>query len=166
MTPDNIDQFADKYAKLAWQAFREGDFGQTMVAIDNAIAHASGDLLRSAYLAAKGGFLRRFNRVEEAKSVLNDATQLVPRNVFALSELGLLSLQEEDYREAEKCFTTVVEATPSAASYTLLAASQLLANPSAARRNAEQALALDPDWEDAKVVRAAATESLAENGMT
>ncbi len=109
---------------------------------------------------ARGRFLWESGDHDVAEESIRKAISINPESSRAWTELGLLLECDGLHRKAAFCFDKSVEIRPDYNVYTLLAGAQLGFNLEAAKRNAENALELEPGWPEAVGVRTVAMERL------
>lgn len=159
------DSEAHELFKSAWSAYDNGKSHEAIILLETAISATSNHKAKSVYLATLGKFLEETNELERAVTVCKEAIDLVPNNADALSQMGIVRLALGDYKTAAHYFERCANLRPEQCIWTLLGRAQLLSDPVAAKISALNALALDPDWDEAKSLLAAAEAAAGESGI-
>ena len=145
-----VIELAKQYVAAADAAANIGDWASAVERMDEALQ------LRPAfvpYWVSKGHFLRQWLKFGRAEDAIRKAIAINPRACYAWSELGLLFKDRRLFKEAADCLSQSVQLRPDFATYTVLADVELSFDPSAALRDAEKALELNPSWEEAERIR-------------
>lgn len=116
--------------------------------------------------AAKGQVLFRMGRLDAAEHACRKAIELDDRAYYAWTELGFVFEEQELFEDAAFCFGKSAKLQPTASLFTLMANVELTFDVRAALRHAQRAITLDPDWQEAWMVRDAALEAMAEDDGT
>jgi len=153
----------------------EGDYDNALKTLDQVLCLAPDHRNLTRWIALKSRFLLDLDRRGEAKSQARQAIKLYNAKLkdgeaidewvhLAWHVLGIAYLDEERFVRAAICFEKRLEfGYEDYSIYTMLAAAQSQFNPESAIKNAELALKLNPDWDEAKSVLATAKENLLRN---
>jgi len=141
---------AQQLLRRAWDAADKADLAGALREIDRALELRP---KQTRYWATKGSFLREMGRLDEAEAVLRKAIELDERNFLAWTELGQAYESKGLFEKAAFCLERSVELEPDFNTYTLLANVQLAFDAEAAIRNANKALELNSEWDEAETVK-------------
>lgn len=106
----------------------------------------------SLYLAVLGEFYEEAGRSDDGVECANRALEIHPKNFHAMNLLGKIRSAEGYYEEAAKYYRKSVALKPDYAVYTLLSAVEYEFDLARAAEHAQEALRLNPDWREARVV--------------
>ena len=146
-----------RLATAAGELSDRGEPARALVLLEQALALKPGDPVLLTY---QGRVLRALGRGGEAERVLRGAIDVDEGLVHAWNELGMLMEEREEFEEAASCFEQSAKRAPNRDVLTMLANMQLAFDPRSSVENAERALALDPEWEEARRVLASAKREL------
>jgi len=150
---------AKELADRSRVAADSGDYVTALLLIDRAIKE---DPYHIRYPVTKGSFLRVLRRFDESEELLRQSISTFSVNYVAWTELGLLQRDTNGFEAAAFCYEQSIRQREDFNVYTLLANVQLAFDPRCALLNAEHAIKLNPDWDEAIAIRDRA-RSLIEN---
>jgi tetratricopeptide (TPR) repeat protein len=163
MTPPALVKKAQGYTELAHAAEEAGDFARAVSWIDKAM-QLRPDFV--PYRVSRGMFLRQWLRFDESEHEIREAIKLAPSASYAWSELGLLYI-DRGFHEHSRFFEQAAEylrkssqLRPNYSVLTVLARVELMFDPETALLDAQRALALNPNWDEAMQVREAARAAI------
>ena len=107
-------------------------------------------------LVYRGRVLHALARCAEAERSFRDALEIDRSISFAWNELGLLLRDCSRFEEAAECLRESAKLRPDFNTYTVLAGVEMSFDLRAALVDAEKALELNPNWDEAIQVRNAA----------
>lgn len=155
---------AHELFRSAWSAYDDGKSRDAISLLENAISGTTNHKAKSVYLATLGMFLEETNELERAATVCKEAIDLVPKNADAHTQMGIVKLKLGDDKAAAHYFERSAALSPTPEIWTFLGRAQLSSDAVAAKASALKALALDPEWEEAKSLLIAAEAGVSEYG--
>jgi tetratricopeptide (TPR) repeat protein len=111
----------------------------------------------------KGSALRDLERFSEAESVIRTAIDKNQRNHHAWCLLGIIQKDNGEFEKAADSFKKSLRLRKDVGTYTLLAAAERRFDLISSIKHAQNALELDPEWEEAKAILKSAREALEDN---
>ena len=148
----DMPQKAEDFNKLAWKSAQSGNYSKALELISLALKSCPDDW---SYMTSKGYFLRQLKLFDEAEVLLRNtiSDSHGSANFFAWTELGLLYRDTEEFERAAVCFLESLKQHNDVNVYTLLASVQMQFDQVAALASVEEALAIEPSWEEAIQIR-------------
>ena len=146
--------YALAYAGMGDALFRQERYEQALAALAQAVSLQPDLPIAGALHRLMGRAAQQLGRVEAADHFAR-AVELDPGDTAAIDHLAMLRFAEQRYAEALELYRTLVEINPhSAQTHSNLGATRYyLGHAEEALRSFEQALALDPDLETARIGR-------------
>jgi len=134
------------------------DFEKAIEELDKAI-----QLSPSATVCwtAKGEFYYELGKFKESKKAFKTATELAPERSLTWAGLGMAKMKLKEYKSAAQNLRKAVNLQPDFNLYTILANVELTFDPELALADAEKALELEPNWDEALKVHKAAKQLIA-----
>jgi len=146
-----VDEVTERIYQEAWRSWQDGHHADAIRLLDNAIASSDDYRIKSICLYIKGHFAYTLGDYALAATASREAVDLMPRNVGAYRVLGMSQLRLGRYSAAAEAFEVVVITDPDCSALTLLAKARIeLGDAAGARQAAERALALEPEWKEAR----------------
>lgn len=112
------------------------------------------------YHLKRGRLLEKSRHFSEAVAEYLRAAELKPKWDEPWAAIGLLHFRNKQYGEARPALEMSVNLSPSADVFTMLSCILLNENPEKSLMYADQALELDPTWEEARNLRQDALSKL------
>ncbi len=106
-----------------------------------------------AILALSERIYREWGKFQESEDAIRKGIDLAPCGSYAWTELGLLLMDRKLFKKAADCLRKSVQLRPDFNTYTILAAVEFTFDVDAALLDAERALEINPDWDEAMQVR-------------
>jgi tetratricopeptide (TPR) repeat protein len=138
-----------------------GSHADALALIERALEFEPRDPMILAY---RGRELHALERFDEAERSLRDALGIDRGLTHAWNELGMLMRSRGFFEKAAFCFEQSAEVSPDVYVLTILANMQLAFDPQKSVENAESALAIDPDWDEAQTILESAKRKLRRRG--
>ena len=110
--------------------------------------------------ALRGRALYQLGDLPEAIASSEKSVELKPSCHHAWATLGLVHRDNMQFERSASCFQPAADLSEDKSILTVLAAVEYQFDPESARRHAEEALALDPDWDEARAILKTATEKI------
>ena len=139
-------QLATKASKLN----SEGNHSDALCLLEQAIELRPRDPILLVY---RGRVLHALARFGEAERSFREALHIDRGLCYAWSELGLLLMDCKRFEEAAECLQESANLKRDFSTYTVLANVQLAFDAHSALMNAQKALELNPNWDEAAEVR-------------
>jgi tetratricopeptide (TPR) repeat protein len=156
-----INRYAQDCLKRAWLLADQNDTDGAICLVDEAIC------LRPTWpecRVIKGRFLLDAKRFCEAEASLREAIHIDEMDFYAWLELGFVFYDQELFEKAAFCFRKSAQINPHYSVYTMLANAELAFDTEAAKADAQRALDLNPDWDEARRIRDTAIRELETSG--
>ena len=148
----------------AWTSYDNGEPKEAIALLNDVISQTTSHKLKSLYLGTLGLFLQESDELDLALSACKEAIELAPKNADALTQIGIVKLKLNDEVAAIDYFERATSIQPTEYNWTFLAKSQLRTAPIAAKLSAENALALNSEWDEARIVLIAAQKAIKAEG--
>ncbi len=147
-------QLATKAGELS----SHGKHKDALCLLDQAIEIEPEDHIILVY---RGRVLASLERYDEAEHSFRRSLEIRDDLVYAWNELGFLLKDRERYEEAAECLRTSVSLEADYNTYTMLASVEMMFDKVAALSNAQKALKINPDWDEAIEIRDEAIAAIA-----
>lgn len=160
-----------EHGRLCIQSYvlaEDGDLEGSLALVEKALALRPDHPFVLTYYSR---VLRSLSRFDEAEAAVRAASER--HEEFRVSapaimskvwgEYGTLHEERGAYVKAAYCYELSAKLRPRASMFTILASVQLTFDPQSALHNAQRALGMDPDWDEAQVILAAAKRLLSED---
>jgi tetratricopeptide (TPR) repeat protein len=128
----------------------KGNHSEALALLERALEFNRMD---KAVLVYHGRELAALGRYDEAEHSLRSALSVDETFSHAWNEFGMLMELKGEFEKAAFCYEQSAKIAPSVEILTVLANVQLVFDPQKAADNAERALAIDPEWTEAQVIR-------------
>jgi tetratricopeptide (TPR) repeat protein len=128
----------------------KGNHSEALALLERALEFNRMDKMVLVY---HGRVLTALRRYDEAEHSLRAALGVDGTFSHAWNQLGMLNEDQGKFEKAAFCYEQSVKSAPTVEILTMLANVQSAFDPQKAADNADRALSIDPNWDEAQAVR-------------
>ncbi len=137
--------------EMAFEAYDSGSLEQALDLVEQAI---EGNPKHWYLWTTKATYLRKLGRMEEAKTAFKTSLSFNNKQALTWSMLGSLNYDEENFEASVHCCRTALQIEEDYSTLTILAGAEIQTGEiENALKNANRALELNPDWDEAESIR-------------